>query len=413
MPQVMNTAAAPRIGTVPLAVAKAVLHVALLAPLAWLVWAAFSDGLGANPVEEITHHTGEWALRALLLTLCVTPLRRMTGWNGLARLRRMVGLYAFLYLALHFLTYALLDASLDLGYIAEDVLKRPYITVGFTSFCLLVPLALTSTDGMMRRLGGRRWRQLHRLILHRGRRRHAALSLAGEGRYARAARLHGVAVVLLVLRLPRAEPWLQRIRFARIDRRHVRPETRGTGVRPAIPDCRGAPGCDSLVAARSRRDCRAGRQHARGVVRHVSRRSSKSKLTEEDVELFRQAVRDARPLQLDRVDERRPRTFRPVPARSSEPSDREAMVLEGLSDAPPPPLERGDRAVVRATGCATQGRLEAPPRSDPTAGGFSTCTGSTCGRPAPLSHGSSPIAFAATSAACVSCTARAPVGVSR
>lgn len=134
-----------------------------LVPLALLFVDAFTDGLGANPVEEITHRTGDWGLRLLLVTLTVTPLRRLSGWQWLARVRRMLGLFAFFYLCLHFLTYALLDASLDPAYIADDILERPYITVGFTSFCLLVPLAVTSTDAMLRRLGGRRWRLLHRL----------------------------------------------------------------------------------------------------------------------------------------------------------------------------------------------------------------------------------------------------------
>ena len=143
--------------------AKAGLFAACCLPLALLVAAGLTDELGANPVETITHETGEWTLRLLLVTLAVTPLRRVTGWNALVRLRRMLGLFAFFYLALHFSTYALLDASLDLAYVAEDVLERPYITVGFASLLLLVPLAVTSTDAMVRRLGGRAWRRLHRL----------------------------------------------------------------------------------------------------------------------------------------------------------------------------------------------------------------------------------------------------------
>ena len=133
-------------------------------PFALLVWDALHDGLGANPVEAITHRTGDWGLRLLLVTLAVTPLRRLTGWHALARVRRMLGLFAFFYLCLHFLTYAILDSSLDPRYIAEDILERPYITIGFASFCLLLPLAATSTDAMVRRLGGRRWRALHRLV---------------------------------------------------------------------------------------------------------------------------------------------------------------------------------------------------------------------------------------------------------
>lgn len=144
-------------------VLKPAIFVAALVPLALLLWGATHDGLGANPIETITHETGEWGLRFLLITLCVTPLRRITGWNELIRLRRMLGLFAFFYLCLHFSTYIVLDAFFDLDYILEDITDRTYITLGFTSFLLLIPLAVTSTDAMVRRLGGRRWRLLHRL----------------------------------------------------------------------------------------------------------------------------------------------------------------------------------------------------------------------------------------------------------
>jgi methionine sulfoxide reductase heme-binding subunit len=140
----------------------AVFTVALL-PLALLVWKALHHGLGANPVETITFATGTWGLRFLFITLCVTPLRRLTGWQWLARIRRMLGLFAFFYVCLHFLTYLVLDAFFDLRYIFEDITDRTYITLGFTSFLLLIPLAVTSTNAMVRRLGGRRWRHLHRL----------------------------------------------------------------------------------------------------------------------------------------------------------------------------------------------------------------------------------------------------------
>ena len=134
-----------------------------LLPFAQLAWGAFTDGLGANPVETITHATGDWALRLLLVTLAVTPLRKLTGLHLLMRVRRMLGLFSFFYALLHFTTYAVLDASLDPAYILEDVLERPYITVGFTALVLLLPLAATSTNAMVRRLGGRNWRNLHRL----------------------------------------------------------------------------------------------------------------------------------------------------------------------------------------------------------------------------------------------------------
>ena len=147
---------------------KPVLFVAALIPFGALVYGLFTDGLGANPVETITHESGEWTLRLLLLTLLVTPLRRATGLAWLVRLRRMLGLFAFFYLMVHFATYAVLDAGLDLEYVVEDVLDRPYITVGFATLCALVPLAATSTDAMIRRLGGARWRRLHRLAYFAG-----------------------------------------------------------------------------------------------------------------------------------------------------------------------------------------------------------------------------------------------------
>ncbi len=135
-----------------------------LVPLARLVWLGFNDGLGANPVEFITRSTGFWTLTFLTLTLAVTPLRRLFGWPWLLRLRRMLGLFAFFYACLHFSTYLVLDQFFDLRAIVQDVAKRPYITVGFTCFLLLIPLAVTSTDCMIRRLGPRRWQRLHRLI---------------------------------------------------------------------------------------------------------------------------------------------------------------------------------------------------------------------------------------------------------
>jgi len=144
-------------------VAKPVVFVACLLPFALLFHGALIGDLGANPVERVTDVTGEWGLRLLLLTLAVTPLRRLTGWTWLQRFRRMLGLFVFFYISLHFLTWAWLDQELSLARIFEDIAKRPYVTVGFTAWLLLVPLALTSTRGMMRRLG-RRWQRLHRLV---------------------------------------------------------------------------------------------------------------------------------------------------------------------------------------------------------------------------------------------------------
>ncbi|MCP5421059.1 MAG: sulfoxide reductase heme-binding subunit YedZ [Gammaproteobacteria bacterium] len=139
---------------------KPLLFVAGLCPLAWL----FIQGLGVNPVETVTHHTGVWSLRFLLITLAITPMRRLTGWHWLARFRRMLGLYAFFYALLHFATYLIFDQFFDPQAIAEDVLKRPYITLGFVAFLMLIPLTVTSTNKMIKRLGGSRWQRLHRLV---------------------------------------------------------------------------------------------------------------------------------------------------------------------------------------------------------------------------------------------------------
>lgn len=137
---------------------------AALTPLAWLMVRGLDGGLGANPIETVTHETGIWALRFLVITLAVSPLRRLSGWSAIIGLRRMLGLFAFFYAALHFGTYVVLDQFFDLDAIVADVVDRPYITVGFSAFVLLIPLALTSTRKTIRRLGGKRWRWLHRLI---------------------------------------------------------------------------------------------------------------------------------------------------------------------------------------------------------------------------------------------------------
>lgn len=143
--------------------AKPPVFVLCLLPLTLLVVRAVTNGLGANPVEAITHTTGDWTLRFLLITLTMTPLKRLVGRPWPIRFRRMFGLFAFFYASLHLLTYALIDREFDWSGIVEDVIKRPYITVGFTAFVLLVPLALTSTRAMVRRLG-RRWQTLHRAV---------------------------------------------------------------------------------------------------------------------------------------------------------------------------------------------------------------------------------------------------------
>ena len=143
---------------------KSALFVLCLVPLGRLVWLGTHRGLGANPIEYITHSTGWWTLTFLLITLSVTPLRRLTGWNWLLRLRRMLGLFAFFYVCLHFVTYIWLDQFFDWHSMVKDIAKRPFITVGFTAFLLLIPLAATSTNRMVKRLGARRWQRLHRMV---------------------------------------------------------------------------------------------------------------------------------------------------------------------------------------------------------------------------------------------------------
>ena len=162
-------------------VLKPAAFLAGLYPAGWLVWALYTGNLSANPLADLTNETGVWALRFLCITLTLTPLRRLTGWNAAIRFRRMAGLFAFFYGTLHFLTYAIFDRLLGLvdfpdgivsmdsarrlaASIAEDIYKRPFITVGFTALVLMLPLALTSTAGMIRRLGGRNWNLLHRLV---------------------------------------------------------------------------------------------------------------------------------------------------------------------------------------------------------------------------------------------------------
>jgi sulfoxide reductase heme-binding subunit YedZ len=142
---------------------KVAVFLLCLLPLAWLAFAAFTDKLSANPIKDITEETGTWALRFLLLTLCVTPFRKLTGWNEVIGYRRMLGLYAFSYGFLHFLTYAWLDQFFSVPDIVQDVYKRPFITAGFSAFVVMIPLAITSTKKWLVRLGGRGWQSLHRL----------------------------------------------------------------------------------------------------------------------------------------------------------------------------------------------------------------------------------------------------------
>lgn len=143
---------------------KVAVFLICLLPLGALVWRGFHHGLGANPVEFIQLTTGEWTLRFLVFTLCVTPLRKLLHLPDLIRFRRMLGLFAFSYLSIHFLTYLFLDQSFDFAAISKDIAKRPFITVGFLGFLLLLPMAITSTAGWIRRLGGKRWQMIHRGI---------------------------------------------------------------------------------------------------------------------------------------------------------------------------------------------------------------------------------------------------------
>lgn len=140
------------------------IFLAALIPLERLLWRAIHDSLGANPIEVITHSTGDWTLIFILTTLSITPLRQITRQYWLIGLRRMVGLFAFFYGTLHFLTYIWLDKFFDVHEVSKDIVKRPFITVGFAAFVLMIPLALTSTAWSIRWLGGRNWRRLHRLI---------------------------------------------------------------------------------------------------------------------------------------------------------------------------------------------------------------------------------------------------------
>jgi sulfoxide reductase heme-binding subunit YedZ len=159
----------------PVRIAKPFVFFAGLAPLLWLLWTLFvglgwipatqiNDGFGANPRADIRNLLGEWSLRLMLATLAITPLRRISGWNGAIRFRRMIGLFAFFYGFLHFVTYFILDQGFELDTVLHDIGQRPFITVGFLSFVLMVPLAVTSTKKWIGRLGGRRWQQLHYLL---------------------------------------------------------------------------------------------------------------------------------------------------------------------------------------------------------------------------------------------------------
>ena len=178
--------------------AKPLVFLACASPLGFLAARAYNGQLGANPVEFLQHFTGDWTLRFLLITLAVTPLRKILNLPDLIRFRRMFGLFAFFYVCLHFLTYIGPDQSFNFAGMLKDVAKRPFITVGFTAFLLLIPLAITSTTGWIRRLGGKNWQALHRLIY--------AAALCGVVHYYwlvksdhRLPLLYGAILVLLLL----------------------------------------------------------------------------------------------------------------------------------------------------------------------------------------------------------------------
>ena len=147
----------------PIVLLKRIIFAAALIPAALLVFDAFQGDLTANPIEYITHTTGDWAIRFLVITLAVTPIRRITGWNPVIQLRRMLGLFSFFYATLHFLTWFVLDWFFDVRQMAEDITMRPFITLGMATYVMLIALAVTSTQTSIRRLG-RKWTQLHRLV---------------------------------------------------------------------------------------------------------------------------------------------------------------------------------------------------------------------------------------------------------
>ena len=186
---------------------KTLVWAACLAPLARLLWRAAADDLSANPISFITNWLGDWTLRLLLLSLAMTPLRLIAGWSWPVMLRRLLGLFAFSYACLHFLVWILVDHFLNWGQMATDIVKRPYITVGMTTLLLMMPLAATSTAGMIRRLGGTTWRRLHRLAY--------AIGVGGVLHYLWLAKKanpdpYYYAVALLVLLGVRLAAWLRR-----------------------------------------------------------------------------------------------------------------------------------------------------------------------------------------------------------
>jgi methionine sulfoxide reductase heme-binding subunit len=188
---------------------KPLLFVLALSPLGLLVWKTSQNTLGPDPVAYLEHNTGIWALRLLLATLAVTPLRKLSGWNGLIRFRRMLGLFAFFYASIHLATYLIVDLGGFWSQILVEIAKKPFVTAGFLAWLLMIPLAITSTKGMMRRLG-RNWQRLHRLVYASG--AFAALHFLWQVKYGETiAALEPVvyAGVFLALMLARIPAWLK------------------------------------------------------------------------------------------------------------------------------------------------------------------------------------------------------------
>ncbi|MDB5749080.1 MAG: Protein-methionine-sulfoxide reductase heme-binding subunit MsrQ [Massilia sp.] len=193
---------APNPSIKQLSLIKGAVFVAALLPFLWGFWLVLRQ-VPVDPLEYITHETGDWALYLLCITLAVTPLRRLTGWNWLIKLRRMLGLFTFFYALLHFIAFLWFDHFFDIAAMLRDVAKRPFILVGFTAFVLLIPLAVTSTNGLIKRLGGKRWQWLHRLsyliaplaVLHFWWMKAAKNNLAQPALFA------AIVIVLLGLRL--------------------------------------------------------------------------------------------------------------------------------------------------------------------------------------------------------------------
>ncbi|MGA9333409.1 MAG: protein-methionine-sulfoxide reductase heme-binding subunit MsrQ [Rudaea sp.] len=192
-----------------IAATKPFVFVLCLLPLAHLGWDIWHNTLGPDPVAQLEHRSGDWCLRLLLATLAITPLRRLSGWNKIIRYRRMLGLFAFFYISVHLSIYLVIDLGGFWSQLLGEIVKRPYITVGFTAWLLLIPLAITSTKAMMRRLG-RRWQQLHRLVylaallgvvhfmwLVKADKREPAIYL-------------GILIVLMLWRLPRLSPKIKK-----------------------------------------------------------------------------------------------------------------------------------------------------------------------------------------------------------